>query len=85
MVQDHPGNDLIVPVWFWRVSIIVLPLQWLGLMAWWITQSILEFDSEGWWNPFREFSLGTCLLQWGIILLLLILTNRHLVRRLHDH
>lgn len=84
MVQDHPGNDLIIPVWFWRVSIITLPLQWLGLMAWWITLSILKFDSEGWWNPVREFSLGTCLLQWGIILALLILSNRYLVRRLDD-
>ena len=46
------------------------------LLVWWLSQTL---SSEGWLaslNPFSAWSLGTVLLQWGIVLTLFIWWNR---------
>lgn len=48
------------------------------MFGWWIYQAIFVFDPTGWWNPLHVYSVGTCFLQWGIVLLLLTSFNRKL-------
>lgn len=66
------------PVGRWFVPVIkyVIPLEFLALMVWWFYKMITEFDPEGWWHPFHRYSVGTTLLQWGIVIAILLLLNR---------
>ena len=41
-------------------------------------QTVAVIDPTGWWSPFRTYSLGTCLLQWGLALTLLVVFNRRI-------
>jgi NSS family neurotransmitter:Na+ symporter len=74
------GSDWEVGRWFNGVIAVVIPLEFLAMLGWWFFLSITRFDREGWWNPFHASSVGTCLMQWGIILALLGLFNARLAR-----
>ncbi len=60
---------------------IVIPLEALALLVWWLYQSV-TWNPKGWFHPFGTFTLGTCLFQWGIAIFILILMNGRIVRRL---
>lgn len=62
--------------WFTFVMRFVVPLEFLALMIWWFYQSAANYDREGWWNPLRTYSVGTTVLQWGGLLVVLLLLNR---------
>jgi len=59
----------------------LIPLEFLLLLGWWFYQSV-GWDPSQWWNPFQSFSIGTCLVQWGIVLGILILLNGKINERL---
>ena len=59
----------------WLLTYLV-PLEFLAMIGWLIYQTVTVIDPLGWWNPLRTYSLGTCLLQWGIALVLLVDFNR---------
>ena len=65
--------------WFDGAVTVLIPLLFLAMLAWWFQQAV-TWDEETWWHPFRTFSIGTCLGQWGIALLALRLGNRWLAR-----
>ena len=44
------------------------------LILWWLISSV-SWDPE-WWNPFHAENAGTCLAQWGIVILIFILLNK---------
>jgi len=79
-----PGNDLRIGGWYDVVITVVIPVLFAAMIVWWFYQSVTSYNPEGWWNPFHRFSLGTCLLQWGVVVLLLILFNRRVVRATHE-
>ncbi len=57
---------------FWvRVAI---PAQFVGMILWWFSQSV-SWDPGQWWNPLGTFTIGTAVVQWGIVLLVLGLLN----------
>ena len=62
--------------WFIPVIKYVVPLEFLALMIWWFYQSVVNYDPKGWWHPFHSYSLGTTVLQWGLLITLLLLVNR---------
>jgi NSS family neurotransmitter:Na+ symporter len=66
------------PVGKWYIFVIkyVIPLEFLALMVWWFYQAVAVYDPDGWWNPFHKLSLGTTLLQWGLLIGVLVLANR---------
>jgi len=39
-----------------------------------------QWAPRGWWNPLERFGLSTCLLQWSVVLILLLLLGRRLHR-----
>ncbi|MGD8698071.1 MAG: sodium-dependent transporter [Gemmatimonadales bacterium] len=76
---NHPGSDLNVGRW-WEWAIVLCSVEAVVLMAWWFFQAW----GEGWrsaFNPFSAFSIGTVLLQWGLVLVVLWLINPWLARR----
>jgi NSS family neurotransmitter:Na+ symporter len=44
------------------------------LISWWLFSST-SWDPQ-WWHPFHRENLGTCLFQWGIVIILFIILNR---------
>jgi NSS family neurotransmitter:Na+ symporter len=71
--EDEPNP---VGAWFTFVMKYVVPIEFLALMIWWFYQSAATYDREGWWNPLRTYSVGTTVVQWGLMILLLLLVNR---------
>ena len=70
---------------FYNVFIgIIVPAQAIILITWWFYRSITFYDRDEWWNPFHVNSLGTIILQWGAFLLLFILFNKWLVKKLEE-
>ena len=75
------GTDVKVGKWYNIIITWLIPLQVIVLIFWWFYLAITDFDKDGWWNPFHTYSVGTCLLQWGVIMTVFILMNRFMVRR----
>ncbi len=59
---------------------VAIPLQFAVMLSWWFRQAV-SWDPEGWWRPLGTFTIGTCLMQWGIALAVFVALNRVLVRR----
>jgi len=70
-------NDLSIGRWFnWTLKYLI-PLEAIVLLVWWFGR---EWDTKMWWNPLSPFSLATCLFQWGVLILVLLLFNNSLYR-----
>ncbi len=75
-------NDLVLGKWFDFFIKFVLPVEFFLLLGWWFYQSIVRFEPQGWWHPLRIYSVGTCLFQWGIVLLGAVLLNNYISARM---
>jgi len=70
-----PGNA-------WEILVgVLVPLQAVVLLGWWLYQSAAVYAPETWYNPFEPFSVMTCLLQWGIALVAFLALNRWMAER----
>ncbi|HEX9727801.1 MAG TPA: sodium-dependent transporter [Gemmatimonadales bacterium] len=77
---NHEHSDVRIGKW-WEVVIgVLVPLQAVVLLVWWLLQA-RGWDPEGWLAPFQKETVGTILLQWGVVLALLLLANGWLGRR----
>ncbi|MDR7304405.1 sodium-dependent transporter [Haloactinomyces albus] len=71
-------SDIRLGAW-WSACLYAFPVMFAVLFGWWILQSVSGVAD--WWNPFQEFSLGTMLLQWGALAVVLLLLNRFLAEK----
>ena len=75
-----PGNEFhLGRVYSWLLKYFV-PAEFVAMIGWWMYQAATVYDPEGWWNPTHTFSVGTCLLQWGVALALLVSFNKRIAR-----
>ena len=85
LVNTHPAGRRAGPVWAWILKYLV-PVEFAVMFGWWMYQAATVYDPDGWWNPLRVYSVGTCVVQWGIALAVLLAFNRRLAARsLSDH
>ncbi len=76
---NHEHSDIRVGKWWDIVIGVVVPLEALLLLGWWIYQ--VRGDSlRAWLDPISEANVGTMLFQWLIVLIVLIAANRFLTR-----
>ena len=73
-----PGNNLNLGRGYEWVLSYLVPIEFAVMFGWWVYQAVVVIDPAGWWSPLRPFSLGTCLLQWGLALGLLVAFNRRI-------
>lgn len=77
-VVNGEGADLRMGRWWVFVVGVLIPVEAVVLMAWWLYQAV-GWD-EDWLNPLAPASVGTVLLQWGVALLALLVLNKWLGR-----
>ncbi|MDY7093536.1 MAG: sodium-dependent transporter [Acidobacteriota bacterium] len=80
-VVNGEGCDLPIGRWWTFLVGILIPLEAVTLMVWWLYKA-KGWDPEGWLNPFNATSAGTVIAQWAVVLILLGILNRWLVKRL---
>jgi len=80
-VADHvnvtPGGFRVGPVFVFVLKYLV-PAQFVVMFGWWMYQAAA--GDPAWWDPRHTFSVGTCVVQWGAALALLVVFNRRLAR-----
>ena len=77
------GSDVKIGRWYNFVIGILIPIQVVILISWWLFSSI-GWDAE-WWNPFHAENFGTVIFQWAVVLSIFILINKMLVKRILQH
>jgi neurotransmitter:Na+ symporter, NSS family len=71
-------DELTTGKW-WRFLIhFFIPPAGILLLCWWLWLSFTQFAPDNWYNPFSGFSPMTVLVQWGIIIILLIVFNKQI-------
>ncbi len=73
------GSDVKIGKWYNFAIGILVPIQVIVLISWWLISSI-GWDTE-WWNPFHAENFGTVIFQWTIVLSIFILINKIIVRK----
>ncbi|GBD31275.1 hypothetical protein HRbin33_00223 [bacterium HR33] len=79
---NHADSDIRVGRWWDLVVGVIVPLEALILLVWWLVQA-RNWDPAGWLDPLAVENVGTILVQWGVALAGLILINRKLVGKLN--
>jgi neurotransmitter:Na+ symporter, NSS family len=64
---------------------VLIPLQALILIGWYFTQTYLAMRNSGWWDPFKVYSLGTVIFQWGIAFIFFRLCNKWMAEKVALH
>lgn len=67
-------------MWEFLVGYAV-PVQALVLLVWWGWRATTADFTAAWWNPLEPFSLMSCLVQWGLGMILVVGVNRWLMQR----
>jgi len=78
-IINGPGSEVKIGKWYNIILKYLIPVQVIVLISWWLISSV-SWDPE-WWNPFHAENAGTCLFQWGIVLMTLILLNKVIVKK----
>jgi len=77
---NHEGSDIRIGRWWELVIAVLVPGEALALLGWWIFQA-KGWDPTGWLDPLGSDTVGTILLQWGVVLAAVIAGNRWIARR----
>jgi len=77
------GSDVKIGKLYNFIIGILVPIQVIVLISWWLVSSI-GWDAE-WWNPFHPENFGTVIFQWAIILLVFVLFNKYMVRKIFNN
>ncbi|HHP7237503.1 sodium-dependent transporter [Longibacter sp.] len=66
----------------WEVLVgVLVPMQAVVLLGWWLWQSAAVYAPDSWFNPLEPFSVMTCLLQWGLAIVIFLALNKQMARR----
>jgi len=63
--------------WWKYVITWFIPVAAFILLVWWLAQSFVPGE---WFNPFRQFSFMSCIFQWSIVLILLLIFNKRIAK-----
>lgn len=72
-VKPGKGFDFLVK--------FLLPAQILAMLGWWFWDSYKK-NPDNWLNPFSQSSVGTVLFQWVIAIIVFLLLNRFLTKKM---
>jgi neurotransmitter:Na+ symporter, NSS family len=76
------GSDVKIGKWYNFLIGILIPVQVLVLILWWLISSV-SWDQQ-WWNPFHLENAGTAIFQWTIFLAVFILLNKKMTNLIFE-
>lgn len=76
---NSAGSDVTIGRW-WNAAMVLVAVEAVVLLVWWFSQTISTEGLRATLDPFRSWSLGTFILQWGVLLTLILAFNRGLAR-----
>jgi NSS family neurotransmitter:Na+ symporter len=74
-ILDQKKKSLLLNHSILKIIFAFMIIEFLIMCAWWFLQSV-NWYPDTWWDPFQEFTVGTCLFQWLLVILIGILFNR---------
>jgi NSS family neurotransmitter:Na+ symporter len=80
-VINAPGADLSIGRWWTFVVGVLVPVEAVVLILWWLIREAAGDSLAATLDPLSQFSAGTVLVQWAVVLVALLATNRWLVGR----
>ena len=69
---NQEGNDIHLGKFF-DIIVYLIPVQFVVLLRWWFSQA------GGWTDIFSSYSVGTCLVQWGLAITIFIAFNKKIM------
>jgi NSS family neurotransmitter:Na+ symporter len=78
-IINGPGSDIKIGKWYNYVIGILIPIQVVVLIFWWLISSV-SWDPD-WWNPLHAENAGTAIFQWAVVLAFFILFNKFIVSK----
>jgi NSS family neurotransmitter:Na+ symporter len=78
-ILRYKGNSIIFADGFLRFIFIFMLAEFLIMFTWWFFQSVAWYPTN-WWYPFEEFSIGTCLLQWSVVIITGLIFNHRIAQ-----
>ena len=80
-INATPGDWGVGKGWDFLIRYMI-PLQAIILLVWWLYLSATQYAPDTWYDPFDPYSVMTCIAQWGIVMVGLMLMNKWVVSRL---
>jgi NSS family neurotransmitter:Na+ symporter len=78
---NQPGSDITIGRW-WNWAIRLVIVEAVVLTVWWLWQAVQGGDLAATLTPFSSFNVGTVLIQWAIVLVVLLGLNRFMAERM---
>lgn len=79
--DSNRGSDIQIGKWWEYLVKWVAPLSIICVLGWWFLQTCLLYPKTC-WNPTEFYGVGTILLQWSILLLIIIALKGKIEKRL---
>ncbi|MBU0558537.1 MAG: sodium-dependent transporter [Bacteroidetes bacterium] len=79
-IINGEGSDIKIGKWYNVIIKYLIPAQVVVLLSWWLISSV-SWDPD-WLNPFNTENAGTCLFQWGVVIVIFILLNKKINQKL---
>ena len=76
---NREGSDIVIGRW-WCAVMVFVALEAIVLMFWWLSQAVDLDNLAATLTPFSSFNVGTVLVQGGVVIAVLLATNRLLAR-----
>lgn len=76
----NPVSYIKVGKW-WNTCVALFPVMFAIVCGWWVWQQYTWYP-DTWWNPFEIYSPGTMFIQWGMVILILLVSNNRIARTL---
>ncbi|GAB4365350.1 MAG: sodium-dependent transporter [Calditrichia bacterium] len=73
-------KDIRVGGWFDYILKFFIPVEAFVLLVWWLYRAV-GWNPGGWYNPFGAETLGTCLFQWMLAIVLLLTLNGFIYKK----
>jgi neurotransmitter:Na+ symporter, NSS family len=74
---NHEDSDIRIGRWWDIVITFIVPVEAVFLIIWWIAQS-WRWSGEGWLDPLGVDNVGTVLVQFAVVFVLLLIFNRRI-------
>ncbi|MFN2379173.1 MAG: sodium-dependent transporter [Bacteroidales bacterium] len=73
-LNSEPGDKKLGKWWVFNITRLI-PVAAIILMVWWLAQSFVPGE---WYNPFSEFSFMSCIFQWSVVVIVLLIFNKRI-------